>query len=66
VELEDYLREERRYIYETFDYRYSRLLSVFARLILDGHLAEARLDGLAEEKRVSLRNILQLASEIGS
>ena len=32
-DLEDYLRRERRAIDETFDYRYSQLPFVFARLI---------------------------------
>lgn len=43
--IEDYLRVRRREIDELFDYRYSQLPFVFARLIRDGHLDEARLAG---------------------
>lgn len=55
--IEDYLRERRRQIDETFDYRYSQLLFVFARLIHDGHLDEAQLSGLSDEKRAIIRGI---------
>ena len=39
--IEDYLRQRRREIDETFDYRYSQLPVVFARLIQAGHLDES-------------------------
>ena len=45
-EIEDYLRQQRREIDETFDYRYSQLPFVFACLIRQGHLDESRLAGL--------------------
>ena len=48
--VERFLRERRREIDETFDYRYSQLPVVFGRLILEGHLDEARLTGLSEDK----------------
>src|ERR1700730_9253302 len=48
--VEDYLHRRRREVDEIFDYRYSQLLLVFARLIREGHLDEARLIGLAEDK----------------
>jgi len=54
--IEEYLRQRRREIDEIFDYRYSRLPFVFARLIRDGHLDEARLAGLSEEKRAIIRS----------
>ena len=57
-EIEDYLRQQRRQIDETFDYRYSQLLVVFARLIREGHLDESRLAGLSGEKREILRSFL--------
>ena len=57
-EIEDYLRQQRREIDETFDYRYSQLLLVFARLIREGHLDESRLAGLSGEKREILRSFL--------
>ena len=59
-EIEDYLRQQRREIDETFDYRYSQLLLVFARLIHEGHLDESRLAGLSEEKREIVRSYLSL------
>jgi hypothetical protein len=61
-EIEDYLRRQRREIDETFDYRYSQLLLVFARLIHEGHLDESRLAGLSEEKREIIRSLLSLRS----
>jgi hypothetical protein len=56
--IEDYLRRRRREIDELFDYRYSQLLFVFARLIHEGYLDEARLSGLSEEKRAIIRRVL--------
>jgi hypothetical protein len=44
------LRQQRRKIEEMLDYRYSQLPLVFARLIGEGHLDEAQLSGLSEEK----------------
>jgi hypothetical protein len=59
-EIENYLRQQRREIDETFDYRYSQLLLVFTRLIHEGHLDESRLAGLSEEKREIVRSYLSL------
>ena len=56
--VEDYLRRSRREIDETFDYRYSQLLFVFARLIRGGNLKEAQLAGLSEQKLTILRDML--------
>lgn len=56
--IEDYLRRRRREVDEIFDYRYSQLLFIFARLIREGHLDEARLAGLSEEKLATIRSIL--------
>jgi hypothetical protein len=61
-EIERYLREQRREIDETFDYRYSQLPLVFARLIRAGHLDERRLGGLSEEKLEIIRSFLSLAA----
>jgi hypothetical protein len=61
-EIEGYLHQQRREIDETFDYRYSQLPFVFARLIRDGHLDESRLAGLSEEKRNIIRSILSSAA----
>jgi hypothetical protein len=46
----DELYKTRREIDRTFDYRYSQLPFVFARLILDGLLEPEQLAGLSEEK----------------
>ncbi len=56
--VERYLREQRREVDDLFDYRYSQLLFGFARLIREGHLDEASLAGLAEEKLTIIRNLL--------
>jgi hypothetical protein len=48
--VENFLRQARREIDDMFDYRYSQLPFVFARLIHEGHLYEADLDGLSEDK----------------
>lgn len=55
--IEDYLRQRRREIDEKFDYRYSQLLFVFAWLIHDGHLDEAQLTGLSDEKRAIIHSM---------
>ncbi len=56
--IEDYLRRRRQEVDEVFDYRYSQLPLVFARLIREGHLDEARLSGLSEEKLGIIRHFL--------
>ncbi|WP_020178984.1 hypothetical protein [Methylopila sp. M107] len=56
--VEDYLGRSRRQVDETFDYRYSQLLLVFARLIQERHLEEAQLAGLSEEKLATIRSML--------
>jgi hypothetical protein len=61
--IEDYLRQQRREIDETFDYRYSQLPLVFARLIREGHLDESLLSGLSEEKREMIRSFLAFAAK---
>lgn len=54
-ELEEYLRQRRRAIDRTYDYRYSVLPMVFGILIRQGHLREQELNGLAEDKLTSIR-----------
>lgn len=48
--IHDYLSERRRTVDALYDYRYSVLLDVFAKLLCDGWLVEADLAGLAEDK----------------
>jgi hypothetical protein len=61
--VEDWLGQARREIDETFDYRYSRLLFVFAVLIRQGHLDEVELSGLSDEKLGEIRRLLSLRRE---
>lgn len=58
--IEDYLRLRRREIDDIFDYRYSKLPLVFARLIREGFLDEASLSDLSEEKQEIVRRLLSL------
>jgi Photoprotection regulator fluorescence recovery protein len=44
------LSQRRRTVDKIYDYRYSVLLNVFARLLRDGWLTETDLVGLQEEK----------------
>jgi len=46
----DFLSQRRRTVDKIYDYRYSVLLNVFARLLRDGWLTETDLVGLQEEK----------------
>lgn len=46
----EYRSEQRRTADQIYDYRYSVLLEVFARLLRDGWLTEADLAGLRKEK----------------
>lgn len=55
-DIEDYLRRQRREIDAMFDYRYSQLILVFARLVHEGYLDESLLAGLSEEKRELIRS----------
>jgi hypothetical protein len=48
--VQEYLTEQRRIVDRVYDYRYSRLLDVFGRLLSDGWLREGDLDGLQPEK----------------
>ncbi|MER9163092.1 MULTISPECIES: hypothetical protein [unclassified Mesorhizobium] len=66
-ELEGYLREQRREIDRTFDYRYSQLLFVFAQLIRAGYLDEKLLAGLSQDKRdVIQRDLAYVESRFAS
>jgi hypothetical protein len=64
-EVEDYLREQRREIDRTFDYRYSQLLYVFAGLIRAGYLDEGLLAGLSQDKRDAIRRDIVFAASRG-
>jgi hypothetical protein len=49
-QIHDYLTEQRKGTDEKYDYRYSRLIFVFARLLSEGWLKETELEGLQEDK----------------
>jgi Photoprotection regulator fluorescence recovery protein len=57
--IHDYLSEERRRTDKLFDYRYSVLILVFARLLADGLLTEAELNELSPEKAAQIRRIVE-------
>ena len=59
-ELHDFLGSSRKAIDEKYDYRYSVLIFIFARLINEGWLTEAELAGLDEEKLAKIRFILEM------
>jgi hypothetical protein len=55
--LQEYLTEKHNEMNEKYDYRYSILHFVFARLICEGWLKQDDLEGLAEEKLDEIRRI---------
>jgi photoprotection regulator FRP-like protein len=57
--IHDYLSEERVRTDELFDYRYSALIFVFARLLADGLVTEAELNELSPEKVAQIRRIVE-------
>lgn len=54
-ELHDFLGSRRKEIDEKYDYRYSVLIFIFARLINEGWLSEEELAGLGEQKLAAIR-----------
>jgi len=59
-QLESYLGHKRQEIQEKYDYRYSQLIPVFARLLREGRIREDQLRGLSEEKLSYIRRIVSL------
>jgi hypothetical protein len=57
-QLEDYLRNKRREMNKKYDYRYSVLMFVLARLLSEGFLTRSELAGLSEEKLAKIDLIL--------
>jgi Photoprotection regulator fluorescence recovery protein len=54
--VQEYLTEQRRIVDGLYDYRYSRLLGVFGRLLSDGWVREDDLDGFQPEKIVKIKH----------
>jgi len=53
--IQDLPARERRQTDEKYDYRYSVLLFVFARLLYEGWIAKADLQGLSDDKIEAIR-----------
>lgn len=53
--VQEYLTEQRRVVAGLYDYRYSRLLEVFGRLLSDGWLREGDLNGLRPQKIAKIK-----------
>ena len=58
--IQENLFRTRREIDQKYDYRYSQLLFVFARLVREGRVQEADLAGLSEDKLAFIRRITSL------
>jgi hypothetical protein len=61
--VQEYLAEQRRIVDRIYDYRYSRLLSVFGRLLSDGWLSEGDLSGIRPEKIARIRHEASFLAE---
>ena len=55
-----FLAERQDEIDEKYDYRYSRLILVFARLVREGRIREEQLDGLSGDKLEIIKGLLSL------
>jgi hypothetical protein len=60
--IHDYLTERRDETDEKYDYRYSVLPFVFARLLRDGWLSEAELEGLRDDKMEVVNRLVALSA----
>ncbi|WP_454829044.1 hypothetical protein [Pseudoxanthomonas wuyuanensis] len=58
--LEEFLARSSHEIDRKYDYRYSRLIVVFAALLREGRISEEQLQGLSEEKRLCILRIASL------
>ena len=61
--LHDFLARTLKEIDEKYDYRYSQLIMVFARLVHQGWLSLEELEGLHEDKLAKIELIRSLARE---
>ena len=58
--LHDFLSKKRKEIDRKYDYRYSVLIFVFARLLQEGWLKESDLEGLREDKTYQIKALANL------
>jgi len=59
-ELHDFLSRKRKGFDQKYNYRYSKLVFVFAELIAGGWLTEAELAGLDEDKLARIHFLLEV------
>ena len=62
-DVHEYLSDKRREVDTKYDYRYSVLISVFARLVREGWLSEGDLRGLAADKLKMITGIVALGRQ---
>ena len=58
--IEHFLNQRRRELDAKYDYRHSQLISVFRRLIREGRLTEAHVEGLSQDKLEFIRRVAAL------
>lgn len=61
--IHDYLSEQRRETDRKYDYRYSVLIWVFARLLREGWITEADFSGLREDKIQRIKGLASLLEQ---
>jgi hypothetical protein len=61
-QLHDYLTEKRKETDEKYDYRYSVLLFVFARLMCEGWINQEDLAGISDQKLQEIRKAAEFIS----
>ena len=59
-DIETFLTEARERIELTYDYRYSKLIVVFARLLHAKRIEDHELEGLSEDKRTQIRSLVHI------
>lgn len=55
--IHDYLSEQRKETDRKYVYRYSRLINVFAILLIEGWLTESDLNGLSKDKITKIKHL---------
>jgi len=61
--VQEYLTEQRKIVDGLYDYRYSRILGVFGRLLSNGWLREGDLRGLQPEKIAKIKHHARFFAE---
>ncbi len=63
-DLHDMLTRKRKEMDEKYDYRYSQLIFVFARLVHEGYLTMNELEMLGTQKYSSVKKILDIGKDL--